>query len=174
MLYSFEGLAPQLPEKGQYWIAPTACLIGNVRLEVEASVWFGAVLRGDNEQIFIGERSNVQDNCVLHTDPGYPLDIDEDCTIGHGAVLHGCRVGKGSLVGIGATIMNGAMIGRGCIIGANALIGEGKVIPDHSLVVGMPGRVIRTLGEKDIKALLEAAGLYVGKWRRFAASLKEA
>ncbi len=173
MLYSFEGIAPQLPEKQQYWIAPTACLIGNVRLEGEASVWFGAVLRGDNEQIFIGERSNVQDNCVLHTDPGYPLHIDADCTIGHGAVLHGCTIGQGSLVGIGATLMNGATIGKGCIIGANALIGEGKTIPDYSLVVGMPGRVVRTLGEKDIEALGQAAGLYVGKWKRFAASLKK-
>jgi carbonic anhydrase/acetyltransferase-like protein (isoleucine patch superfamily) len=125
----------------RYWVAPNATLIGKVRLERDASVWFGAVLRGDNELITVGEGSNVQEHCVLHTDPGFPLVIGPHVTVGHMAMLHGCEIGEGSLIGIGAVILNGARIGRNCLIGAKALIAEGKEIPDNSLVMGMPGKI---------------------------------
>lgn len=150
------------------WIAPNATLIGRVRLAREASVWFGAVLRGDQEWISIGERSNVQDGCVLHTDMGFPMDIAADCTIGHLAMLHGCTIGPNSLVGIGAVVLNGARIGANCLIGAKALITEGKVIPDNSLVMGAPGKIVRTLTDKEITGLTASAAHYVDNWRRFA------
>ena len=171
-LYQLDGVEPDLPDESRYWIAPNACVIGKVRLEDEASVWFGAVLRGDNELIHIGERSNVQDGCVFHTDMGFPLTIGEDCTIGHKAILHGCTIGANSLIGMGATILNGAVIGRNCIVGANALIAEGKVIPDNSLVVGMPGKVIRHLDEAAEKGIKDSAANYVRNWKRFKAGLK--
>jgi carbonic anhydrase/acetyltransferase-like protein (isoleucine patch superfamily) len=127
-LYALAGAAPQTPPDGRFWVAPDATLIGNVRLEDEASVWFGAVLRGDNEPIVIGPRTNVQDHCVIHTDPGFPATIGADCTIGHRAILHGCSIGDNSLIGIGAIVLNGARIGRNCLVGAGALITEGKEI----------------------------------------------
>ncbi len=170
-LYSLDGTTPQFPASGDYWVAPTAVLIGDIVLEDEASVWFGAVLRGDNERITVGRRSNVQDGSVLHTDMGFPLRIGADCTIGHRAILHGCVIGDNSLVGMGATVLNGAHIGRNCLIGANALIPEGKIIPDNSLVVGMPGKVVRTLDDKAIAGLTASAAGYVGNWRRFHAGL---
>jgi len=163
---------PQLPEEGRYWIAPSAVVIGKVRLDEMASVWYGSVLRGDNELIHIGEGSNVQDGCVMHTDPGFPLTVGPRCTIGHMVMLHGCTIGENSLVGIGATIMNGATIGRDCIIGAHALIPEGKQIPDRSLVMGAPGRVVREVGDKDIEGLKYAAEVYLEKWQRHRAGLK--
>jgi len=172
MLYSLDDCSPQMPEGGECWIAPTADVIGNVRLEAGSSIWFGAVLRGDNELILIGRDTNVQDNCVLHTDPGYPLRIGEGCTIGHNAVLHGCLIEGNCLIGIGAMVLNGAKIGKNCIIGAGALVPEGKEIPDNSLVVGMPGRVIRELRDKDTQILRNSARLYVAKWKRFASNLK--
>lgn len=172
-IYSLGDVRPVFPESGEYWVAPTAALIGDVLLEEEASVWFGAVLRGDNERIVVGRRSNVQDGAVLHTDMGYPLRIGSDCTIGHRAILHGCVIGDNSLVGMGATILNGVHIGRNCIIGANALIAEGKTIPDNSLVVGMPGKVVRTLDEKAAEGLTASAAGYVGNWRRYQAGLVE-
>lgn len=164
---------PQLPPEGEYWIAPTATVIGDVILLKDASVWFGVVIRGDNDPITIGERSNVQDNSVLHTDEGVPLTIGADVTVGHKAMLHGCKVGDNSLIGIGATVLNRAVIGRNCIIGAHALIPEGKVIPDNSLVVGAPGRVIRELGEHEAMFLRASAAHYVMNWKRYPEGLKE-
>ncbi|WP_428670483.1 gamma carbonic anhydrase family protein [Roseibium sp.] len=172
-VYSLEGRKPVFPDSGDYWVAPNATLIGDVLLDEETSVWFGAVLRGDNELIRIGARSNIQDGCVCHTDMGFPLTVGADCTIGHKAILHGCTIGDNSLVGMGATILNGAVIGSNCIVGANALIAEGKVIPDNSLVVGMPGKVIRTLPPGAAGDLRKSAAGYVRNWRRFKAGLQE-
>jgi carbonic anhydrase/acetyltransferase-like protein (isoleucine patch superfamily) len=169
MIYALEGLVPLVDATA--WVAPDANVIGRVVLEAEASVWFGATLRGDNEEIRVGTGSNVQEACVLHTDLGFPLTIGANCTIGHKAILHGCTIGDGSLIGMGAVILNGARIGRGCLIGAGALVTEGKVIPDGSLVMGAPGRVVRDLdAEAQARLLLSAAG-YRANARRFAAGL---
>ncbi len=157
--------------KGAYFVAESARVIGNVLLEENANVWFGAVLRGDNELITIGENCNVQDGAVLHTDPGFPLTLGRNVTIGHMAMLHGCTVGEGSLIGIGAVILNGAKIGRNCLIGAKALVGEGKEIPDNSMVLGAPGKVVRTFTEEQAAGLLRNAKHYVQNSRRFAAEL---
>jgi carbonic anhydrase/acetyltransferase-like protein (isoleucine patch superfamily) len=170
-IYELSGVAPVVPPDGQYWIAPDAVLIGKVRIEPDASVWFGSVLRGDNELIHIGEGTNIQDRCVLHTDMGFPLTVEAGCTIGHGAILHGCTIASNTLVGMGAVVLNGARVGRNCIIGAHALIGEGKIIPDNVLVVGAPGRIIRQLGDTEAEMLREAAANYKEKWRRYAGGL---
>jgi carbonic anhydrase/acetyltransferase-like protein (isoleucine patch superfamily) len=170
-IYRLDDRIPVTPADGDFWIAPDAAVIGAVILERAASVWFGATLRGDNETITIGEGSNVQDGCVLHTDMGFPLDIGRNCTIGHKAILHGCTIGENSLVGMGATVLNGARIGRNCIVGANALVAEGKDIPDNSLVVGMPGRVVRALDEEAVRGLVASAEAYVLNLRRFKAGL---
>lgn len=162
----------ELPADGRCWIAPTAVLIGRVVLEEDASVWFGAVLRGDNELIRVGTRSNIQEGCALHTDLGYPLSIGADCTIGHMAMLHGCTIGDNSLIGIGAVVLNGARIGRNCLIGAKALITEGKEIPDNSLVMGAPGKVVRQLDAAAAEGLRQSAAHYVENSRRFARDLK--
>jgi carbonic anhydrase/acetyltransferase-like protein (isoleucine patch superfamily) len=169
--YALDGISPELPGEGLYWIAPGAAVIGRVKLENQSSVWFGAVIRGDNELILIGENSNVQDGCVLHTDKGSPLSIGRNCTIGHKAMLHGCTIGDNSLIGMGATILNNAVIGKNCLIGANALVAEGKVIPDNSLVMGMPGKVVRELDGEAIANLPKSAASYVNNWKRFAAGL---
>lgn len=155
------------------WTAPTATLVGKVRLDAGASVWSGAVLRGDNELIHIGENSNVQDGTVMHTDMGYPLNIGRSVTIGHNAMLHGCSVGDFSLIGINAVVLNGAKIGKYCIIGANALIPEGKEIPDGSLVMGSPGKVVRELTEQQKKMLEASAAHYVQNAQRYARDLAE-
>ncbi len=170
-IYSLDGVAPDLPAAGQYWIAASADVIGKVRLLRDASVWFHAVLRGDNEWIEVGEGSNIQDGSVLHTDMGSPLTIGRNCTIGHKAILHGCRIGDNSLIGMGATVLNNVVIGKNCLIGANALIPEGKVIPDNSLVVGAPGKVIREIDADGAARLTRSAEGYVGNWRRYAAGL---
>jgi carbonic anhydrase/acetyltransferase-like protein (isoleucine patch superfamily) len=170
-LYELDGIAPTLPPGDEGWVAPDAVLIGKVQLDRNASVWWGSVLRGDNELIHVGEASNVQDHCVLHTDMGFPLTIGPRCTIGHCAMLHGCTIGENSLIGIGAILLNGSRIGRNCIIGAHALIPEGKDIPDNSLVVGSPGRVVRELGEKDAALLARLSDHYVQNWRRYAKGL---
>jgi carbonic anhydrase/acetyltransferase-like protein (isoleucine patch superfamily) len=170
-LFALDGISPELPPEGQYWIAEDASVIGRVKLDPMASIWFQAVLRGDNELIHVGEGSNIQDGCVLHTDIGFPLTIGKNCTIGHKAILHGCTIGDGSLIGMGATVLNGAVIGKGCLVGANALVAEGKVIPDGSLVIGAPGRVARTLTPDQIDGLRKAADQYVAKWQRFAMGL---
>ena len=169
--FALDGVTPKLPGEGRFWIAPNATLIGDVELKAEASVWFGAVLRGDNEPIVVGSRSNIQDLTLIHTDPGFPATIGGNCTIGHRAVLHGCTIGDNSLIGMGAIVLNGAVIGRNCLIGAGTLIPEGKQIPDNSLVIGAPGRVIRTLDSAAIEALGAAASHYVQNWKRFAAGL---
>jgi len=171
-IYAIGDAKPILPPEGDYWIAPNAQVMGNVKLEKNASVWFGAVLRGDNELITIGENSNVQDGSVLHTDPGSPLTIERDVTIGHLVMLHGCTIGAGSLIGIGSIILNNTRIGKGCLIGANTLIAEGKEIPDYSMVLGAPGKVIRTLDKEMAEALKLSADHYVQNWKRYAAGLK--
>lgn len=157
----------QVETRGDYWIADNAVVVGSVVLEPNASIWFGAVVRGDCETITIGENSNVQDGAVLHADYGFPLQIGANVTIGHQAMLHGCTVGEGSLIGIQAVVLNGAKIGKGCIIGAQALIPEGKEIPDYSLVVGSPGKVIRQLDETARQGLLMSASHYVENAKRF-------
>jgi carbonic anhydrase/acetyltransferase-like protein (isoleucine patch superfamily) len=169
MIYALDGQEPQLDATA--WVAPGAHVMGRVQLAAQASVWFGAVLRGDNEWISVGARTNVQENAVLHTDWGYPLMIGDDCTIGHKAMLHGCMIGDGTLIGMGATILNGAKIGKGCLIGACALITEGKQIPDGSLVMGSPGRVVRQLDDEAQAKLLASAAGYAANAARFRAGL---
>ncbi|OAN75511.1 gamma carbonic anhydrase family protein [Jannaschia sp. EhC01] len=170
MIYQLDGITPDIAE--DTWVAPDANVIGNVVLETGASVWFGCTLRGDNEEIRVGAGSNVQENVVCHTDPGCPLTIGPDCTIGHKAMLHGCTIGAGSLIGMSATVLNGAQIGAGCLIGAGALIPEGKVIPDGSLVMGVPGKVVRDLDEDARAKLLASADHYRQNMRRFRAGLR--
>lgn len=167
-LYALDGVSPLLPQGAFTWIAPDAQLIGKVRLEAEASIWFGAVLRGDNEEIFVGARSNIQDGALLHTDMGYPLTIGADCTVGHHAILHGCTIGENSLIGMGAKLLNGAKIGRNSIVGAGALVTEGKEYPNNSLIVGVPAKLMRPLDEKAVEALRESAAHYVANARRFS------
>lgn len=169
--YSLDGLAPELPRTGQYWVAPDAHVIGRVRLGSEVGIWFGAVLRGDHELIDIGARSNIQEGATLHTDIGFPITVGPGCTIGHHAILHGCTLGENALVGMGATVLNGARIGANCLVGANALVTEGKVFPDGSLIVGSPARAVRELDLAAIEGLRLVAAHYVENWRRFAAGL---
>ncbi len=167
-VYRFEGHRPSLPADGNCWIAENATVIGDVRFGEEASVWFGAVLRGDNEPIGLGARTNIQDLCMIHTDPGFPTDIGDDCTVGHRAILHGCTIGSNTLIGMGAIILNGASVGRNCVIGAGALIAENKTIPDNSLVVGAPGRIVRPIDDEAAAQLTASAAIYVSKWKRYA------
>ena len=171
-VYDLGSRRVQLPQDGEYWVAPNATLIGNIVLHRNASVWFGAVLRGDNDPIVIGENTNVQDGSVLHTDEGVQLTIGAGVTIGHMAMLHGCTVGDNSLIGIGAVVLNGAQIGRNCLIGARALVTEGKAIPDNSLVIGAPSKVARVLEPAEIEGLRHSAAHYVENWKRFAAELR--
>ena len=171
-MYELNGVRVETPGESRCWVAPNAVLLGRVILDEDASVWFGAVLRGDNEPIRVGARSNVQDGCVLHTDPGFPLDIGADCTIGHMVMLHGCTIGRGSLIGIGSIILNGAKIGEECLVGANTLIPEGKVIPPRSMVLGSPGKIIRQLSDYDAQRFGGAAGRYVANWKSYAAGFK--
>jgi len=171
-IYDLDSTSPALPGDSDYWVAPGAVLIGEVVLKKNASVWFSAVLRGDNEAIEIGENSNVQDGAILHTDLGHPLTVGRGVTIGHRAVLHGCTVGEGSLIGIGAIVLNGARIGRNCLVGAGALVTEGKSIPDGSLVIGAPGRVARPLTEAEVAGLKASAAHYVANWKRYVGGLR--
>jgi len=171
-IYELDGQAPDFPGEGNYWVAETATLIGRVRLKKDASVWFGSVLRGDNEWIELGERSQIQDNATLHTDPGFPLTIGANCVIGHNVILHGCTVGDESLIGMGAIMLNGAKVGRNCLVGAGAMITEGKDFPDNSLVVGAPARVIRTLDDKAAEMIRAGADIYVRRWQQYAKGLK--
>ena len=158
--------------KGDYWIAPNATVIGTVVLEHNASIWFNVVIRGDEEAITIGENSQVQDGSVLHTDPGFPLTLGKNVSIGHMVMLHGCTIGDGSLIGIKSVILNGAVVGKNCLIGANTLIVEGKTIPDGSLVVGSPGRVLRKLSPDEIAEINGFADLYVRNFKRYKTGLK--
>ncbi len=172
-LYSLGNLTPKLPAEDRYWIAPDAHVIGQVELGEDVGIWFGAVLRGDNEPIVIGERTNIQEGVMIHTDPRFPVTIGAGCTIGHHAIIHGCTIGDNSLIGMGATILNGAKIGRNCLVGANALITEGKEFPDNSLIVGSPARVVRSLDETAASGLGLSAESYVRNWQRFARDLKK-
>ena len=169
-IYALGDIAPQIDPGA--WVAPDANVIGNVVLGAQVSVWFGCTLRGDNEVITVGQGSNVQENCVFHSDIGYPLTVGADCTIGHKVMLHGCTIGDNSLIGMGATILNGAVIGRDCLIGAGALVTENKVIPDGSLVMGAPGKVVRMLDSGAIAALSASAQHYRDNAARFAATLR--
>ena len=172
MIYELDGQKPQLPDDGRYWVAPSAAVIGRVRLNRDSSVWLGAVLRGDNEWIEIGERSQVQDNATLHTDMGFPLTIGTDCVIGHNVILHGCTIGDRALIGMGAIVLNGARIGAGCLVGAGALVTEGKVFPEKSLIVGAPARAIRTLDDAAAAAIAAGADFYVRNYKRYASGMK--
>ena len=172
-VYALGDKTPNLPSSGNFWVAPDAQVIGNVTMLENASVWFNAVIRGDNEEITIGENSNIQDGAVMHTDIGFPMTIGRDVTVGHQAMLHGCTVGDNTLIGIGATVLNGAKIGKNCLIGAHALIGEGKEIPDNSMVLGMPGKVVRQLDEAAIAGLRNSALHYAENMRRFRTELRE-
>ena len=172
-IYELDGVGPTLPQSGNFWIAPSAEVMGNVILKENASVWYGCVLRGDNDPIIIGENTNVQDLSVIHTDIGAPVTIGANVTIGHRVILHGCEIGDDTLIGMGSTILNRVRIGRNCIIGANALISEDKEIPDFSLVVGVPGKVVRTLDPIVAETIRRSAGHYVDNWRRYAAGLVE-
>jgi carbonic anhydrase/acetyltransferase-like protein (isoleucine patch superfamily) len=171
-IYELDGQAPEFPEAGRYYVADSATLIGKVRLKLDASIWYGAVLRGDNEWIELGERSQIQDNCVLHTDPGYPLTIGSNCVIGHLAMLHGCTIGDNSLVGMSAIVLNGARIGNNSLVGAGAVVTERKSFPDNSLIVGAPARVIRTLDEKAVEMIRGGADVYVNRFKRYLTGLK--
>ena len=170
-IYALEEVSPRIdPNVG--WIAPTAVLVGDVVVGPEAGFWFGVVARGDIETISIGARTNVQENCVLHTDKGFPLTIGDNVTVGHAAIVHGCTIGDNTLIGMGATILNGARIGRNCLIGANALVTENKIIPDNSLVMGAPAKVVREIDAEGVAALSASADRYVLNAKRFAAGLK--
>ena len=171
-VYALADKNPQLPSDGEYWIAPNATVIGDVTLHPGASVWFGAVVRGDNDPVTIGRDTNIQDGSVLHSDPGEPLIIGDGVTVGHMVMLHSCEIGDNCLIGIGAVILGRAKIGNNCLIGANTLITEGKVIPDNSLVMGQPGKVVRQLEPGQIAALKASAAHYVQNWRRYAGDLK--
>jgi carbonic anhydrase/acetyltransferase-like protein (isoleucine patch superfamily) len=170
MHYRLDGVGIETVDD-DWWIAPTAAVIGRVRLERNASIWWGAVLRGDNELITVGQNSNVQDGSVLHTDPGFPLTIGANVTVGHMVMLHGCHIGEGSLIGIGSVILNGTRIGRNCLIGAKTLLGEGKDIPDNSVVMGAPGRVVRQVTPEMAARVAEGVRKYVDNWRRYRAGL---
>jgi len=171
-IYELDGQAPDLPADGDYFIADTATVIGKVRLKEGASVWFGAVLRGDNEWIEVGEGSNVQDGSTCHTDLGFPLTIGRNCTVGHNVILHGCTLEDGALVGMGSIVMNGAIIRRGSIVGAGAVITEGKEFPEHSLIIGAPARVMRTLDPAQVERMGGAAKFYAVNGPRFKKGLK--
>ena len=171
-LYALAGISPTVPPSGRYFVAPDAVLVGRVTLEEDVSVWFNAVLRGDNEPIAIGRGSNIQDGCVLHTDPGFPLIVGAGCTIGHRVILHGCTIGENSLVGMGATLLNGVKIGKNCLIGANALITEGKEFADNSLIVGAPARAIRSIDAAGVVELRLAAESYTARWPKYRETLQ--
>jgi carbonic anhydrase/acetyltransferase-like protein (isoleucine patch superfamily) len=172
-IYELDGQGPDLPASGNHFIADSADVIGKIRLLEHASVWFGAVLRGDNEWIEIGEGSNVQDNCTCHTDKGFPLTIGKNCTVGHNVILHGCTIGDGALIGMGSIVMNGAKIGKNSIVGAGSVITEGKEFPENSLIIGSPARVIRTLSSEQVTAMGSAARFYAANGPRFKKGMKK-
>jgi carbonic anhydrase/acetyltransferase-like protein (isoleucine patch superfamily) len=172
-IYELDGQRPDLPADERYWVAESAVVIGTVRLKRDASVWYGASLRGDNEWVEIGERSNIQENCILHTDIGFPLTIGAGCTIGHSVILHGCTIADDSLIGMGAIVLNGVKIGRHCLVGAGAVVTEGKVFPDNSLIVGAPARAVREVNDKILQLIAESADFYVNNWQRYRKGLKK-
>ena len=172
-IYELDGQVPELPGEGNYFIADTAVVIGKVRLKASASVWFGAVLRGDNEWIEVGEGSNVQDNSTCHTDMGFPLTIGKNCTVGHNVILHGCTIEDGALIGMGSIVMNGAKIGRDSIVGAGAVITEGKEFPERSLIIGAPARAIRTLDAAQVEKMGGAARSYIRNGARYGKGVRK-
>jgi carbonic anhydrase/acetyltransferase-like protein (isoleucine patch superfamily) len=172
-IYQLDGQRPDLPADERYWVAESATVIGTVRLKRDVSVWYGASLRGDNEWVEVGERSNIQENCILHTDIGFPLTIGAGCTIGHSVILHGCTIADDSLIGMGAIVLNGVKIGRHCLVGAGAVVTEGKVFPDNSLIVGAPARAVREVNEKILQLIAESADFYVNNWQRYRKGLKK-
>ena len=172
-LYALDGIAPELPPEGQYFIAPNAVLIGRVRLMRNASIWFGAVLRGDNDWITIGENSNVQDNSVIHVDPGQPVTVGANCTVGHRVILHSTTVEDGSLIGMGSTLLNRSRIGKNCLVGANSLVTEGKAFEDGTMILGAPARVARKLNDMELAGLKMSAAGYVHNHQRFAQKMRQ-
>ncbi|MBN9234486.1 MULTISPECIES: gamma carbonic anhydrase family protein [Phyllobacteriaceae] len=172
-LYALDGKAPRFVDADSNWVAPDATVIGDVRLGRNAGIWFGVVIRGDNEPITIGDDTNVQEHTVMHTDIGFPLTIGAGCTIGHRAMLHGCTIGDNSLIGMGAIVLNGARIGKNCLVGAGALVTEGKEFPDNSLIVGSPARVVRSLDDGAVAGLRGSAAHYVANGKRFKDGLKQ-
>lgn len=170
-IYALDGVTPEFSDEESVWIAPDACLVGRIFIGPDVGIWFGAVLRGDNEPIRIGRGTNVQEHVVMHTDPGCPLEIGEGCTIGHRALLHGCTIGNDTLIGMGAIVLNRARIGRNCLIGAGALVTEGKEFPDNSLIVGSPARIVRSLEDAETDGLRASARHYIENARRFRAGL---
>lgn len=172
-LYALGEFEPKLPAPDRYWLAPDATVIGKVELGEDVGIWFGSVLRGDNEPIVVGAGTNIQEGVMIHTDMGFPVRIGQGCTIGHHAIIHGCMIGANSLVGMGATILNGAKIGNNCLVGANALVTEGKEFPDNSLIVGSPAKAIRTLDDAAVERLRLSAIHYVANWKRFARDLRK-
>ncbi|MEX0852898.1 MAG: gamma carbonic anhydrase family protein [Bauldia sp.] len=171
-VYELDGVGPELPAEGAYWIAPNAAVIGKVTVGEGVGIWFGVVVRGDNERILIGGGTNLQEHAVLHSDVGSPLTIGRGCTIGHRAVIHGCTIGDNVLVGMAAVILNGARVGDDCLIAAGTLVAEGREIPPGSLVIGVPGKVVRPLSHEEIGRNRDSAAHYVANWRRFAAGLR--
>jgi carbonic anhydrase/acetyltransferase-like protein (isoleucine patch superfamily) len=171
-LFELDGHRVAVPASGKYWVADNAVLVGKITIEEDASVWFNTVARGDNEPILIGAGANVQDGCVLHTDPGFPLVIGAEATIGHMAMLHGCEIGAGALIGIGAIVLNGAKVGAECLIGSGALIPEGKEIPPRSVVMGSPGKVTRQVTERDLERMRWGVRLYRERWKAYAKGMK--
>lgn len=171
-LYALGNFVPKTPTPDRFWVAPDAHVIGQVELGLDVGIWFGSVLRGDNEPIVIGDGTNIQEGTMVHVDPGFPVRIGKGCTIGHHAIIHGCTIGDNSLIGMGATVLNGAKIGNNCLIGANALVTEGKEFPDNSLIVGSPARIVRTLDERAAAGLRLSAENYIRNWQRFARELR--
>ncbi len=172
-IYALGDFKPELPAPGEYWLAPTATLIGRVRLAKGVSVWWGTVLRGDNEWISVGENTNIQDNCVLHTDPGLELTIGANVTVGHNVVVHGAQVGDNSLIGMGSVLLNRSRVGTNCIVAAHTLIAENKEFPDNSLIMGSPGRLVRTVSEQEAAMIALSAAHYAENWKPFARGLKK-
>jgi carbonic anhydrase/acetyltransferase-like protein (isoleucine patch superfamily) len=171
-IYELDGEKPEFPADGLYWVADTAVVIGKVKLHTNVSIWYGSVLRGDNELIEINTRSQIQDNATLHTDPGFPLTIGRDCVIGHNVVLHGCTIGDGSLIGMGAIVLNGVKVGANCLVGAGALLTEDKAFPDNSMIIGAPAKAVRATDDQMRAMIARAADVYVKRWKRYAAGLK--
>ncbi|MFN7102233.1 MAG: gamma carbonic anhydrase family protein [Pseudorhizobium sp.] len=172
-LYALGQAEPKTPGPDRYWVAPNATVIGDVDIGEDVGIWFGAVLRGDNEPILLGAGTNIQEGVIIHNDVGYPVSIGRGCTIGHRAIIHGCVIGDNSLIGMGATILNGARIGNNCLVGANALVTEGKTYPDNTLIVGSPAKAIRTLDDEAVAALRRSAAHYVERWKLFKQELRE-
>ena len=171
-VYELDGVRPEFPADELYWVAESASVIGRVRLHSDVSIWYGAVLRGDNEWIEIGARSQVHDNATLHTDPGFPLSVGEDCVIGHNVILHGCSIGKASMIGMGAIVLTGATIGANCLVGAGALVLAGKAFPDNSVILGSPATAVRESAEAARAEIARAASVYVKRWKAYAKGLK--